>query len=255
MDRPRSLAALEREAERILSLVEDAGVDGIRPVPTCPDWTLEQIPSHLGRVYAMVSTVLQGEPERPPDREKIPRRPEGQSPTEWMRARFEILVSLLRDASEDCRRWNFVTGPSSPVAFWWRRQLHETLIHRVDAELAAGQPVTPVDPEIAVDGIGDFFVMTRLRRVEGDEIASGEGMSIHLHPTDAGSDAEWTIDGASGAYAQAHLKADVALQGPAWALDRWCWRRFPLDPQAAEREGGLVLFGDRQAAEEWRPTL
>ena len=36
-----------------------------------------------------------------------------------------------------CECWTFLPAPS-PLAMWARRQAHETAIHRVDAELAAG---------------------------------------------------------------------------------------------------------------------
>lgn len=37
----------------------------------------------------------------------------------------------------DC--WTFLDAPS-PLAFWARRQAHETAIHRADAQLAADGP-------------------------------------------------------------------------------------------------------------------
>jgi uncharacterized protein (TIGR03083 family) len=258
MDRMLALSVLEIEAERILTLVSEvtgvsAGINANNAVPTCPGWTLEQIPNHLGRVYAMVATVLQGDSMSPPNRDKIPLRPEGQSPNDWMRQRLHILIPLLRDVPEDTRRWNFATGPGSPVGFWWRRQAHETLIHRVDAELAAGATVTTADPEVAADGVGDFLTITGLREVGRDEIRLGQAMTVHLHATDAGPEAEWTIETANGNYARSHLKADVALRGPAWSLDRWCWRRTTTaDEVNAEL---LETFGDVRAADEWRPKI
>ncbi len=36
------------------------------------------------------------------------------------------------------------------------RMAHETVVHRVDAELAAGE-VTPVDPELAADGVDEVL--------------------------------------------------------------------------------------------------
>ena len=32
-------------------------------------------------------------------------------------------------------------------------QTHEATMHRVDAELAAGLPIGPINPEVAADGI------------------------------------------------------------------------------------------------------
>ena len=245
------MSVIEREAARIITLSEAAGLgEPDQPVPSCPGWTLQDVPAHVGRVYAMVATVLQGDPRDPPDREQIPSRPDGQLSADWMRERLAILLPMLRDVPEDSQCWNFAEGPSSPVAFWWRRQAHETLIHRVDVELAAGEPVTAAEPEVAADGIGDFLTVTGFKPVDWDEIRLGEGMTVHLHATDA--DAEWTIDTANHTYAVAHLKADVALRGEVWALDRWCWRRDGLSAREADL---LESFGDRQAADDWRPAI
>ena len=258
MDRTLALGVLEIEAERVVALVSgatsvSAGTDADDAVPTCPGWTLEQIPNHLGRVYAMVATVLQGDPMSRPERDSIPSRPEGQPPLDWMQERLHILIPLLREIPEDARCWNFATGPASPVSFWWRRQAHETLIHRVDAELAAGTPVTAADPDVAADGVGDFLAVARFREVAADDIRLGQGMTVHLHATDAGPGAEWTIDAANNTYARSHLKADVALRGPAWSLDRWCWRRD--SPAGDVGAAGLETFGDVHAADDWRPRI
>ena len=47
------------------------------------------------------------------------------------------LVAALAAAPDDLECWTFLPAPS-PRAMWARRQAHETAIHRVDAELAAG---------------------------------------------------------------------------------------------------------------------
>jgi uncharacterized protein (TIGR03083 family) len=254
MHREAALEVLEREAGRVLEIAGDAGADMGWPVPTCPGWTFGQLVEHVGRVYAMVATAVTGDPDRPVERATIPRRPDAQAPAEWFGERLGILLPLLREVPETARAWNFVDGPGSPVSFWWRRQAHETLIHRVDAELAAGAAVGEVAPAVAADGLGDFLTLAGLRLVEWDELELGAGPTIHLHADDAGAGAgavaaEWTIDVERRTYSVAHLKADVAVRGPAWALDRWCWRR-----DVAADAGVLEIFGDRAAAEAWRPA-
>jgi hypothetical protein len=65
-------------------------------------------------------------------------------------------------------------GGSETVAFWIRRIAHETAVHRVDAELALGQPITPIPAERAVDGIEEMlqvFLEYQTRAWPGDYAA------------------------------------------------------------------------------------
>lgn len=285
MEREVGIEIVQREATRIIDLIEDAGDDAAHMrLPSCPDWTLPDLADHLGRVYAMVDAALATGSNAALEPSSIPRRPDGQAPAEWLAERLGILLDALGSVREDARCWNFVDGPGGPVAFWWRRQAHETLIHRVDAEQASGAGVTPADPELAADGIGDFLEISGLREVAWDEVELGRGLSIHLHATDEPG-AEWTVDTERRTYALAHLKADVALRGPSFALDLWCWRRGkapePGTPPQGEATGveatgveatgveaaraeavgppplasDLEAFGDVAAAEEWLPAL
>lgn len=43
-------------------------------------------------------------------------------------------------------------GPDQSVGFWIRRMAHETAIHRIDAEIAAGITATPVPDDVV--GVG-----------------------------------------------------------------------------------------------------
>jgi uncharacterized protein (TIGR03083 family) len=47
-------------------------------------------------------------------------------------------------------------APDETVGFWIRQMAHETVIHRIDAELGTGQPVAPVPAELALDGIDEL---------------------------------------------------------------------------------------------------
>ncbi len=227
-------------------------------LPTCPGWSFDDLLNHLGRVYAMVATALGDPAGNPPNRDLIPRRAAGQEPADWMRKRLELLMPMLREIPFDAVRWNFVGGPRSPVAFWWRRQAHETLIHRVDAELGARTPVGQSAREVAADGIAEFLFVSGFREVPDDDLDLGRGMTIHLHATDM-PEAEWTIDTSAVSYARSHVKADITIRGPAWSLNRWVWRRGSAAPESdvatALRLPELEVFGNIRAAEEWRPPF
>lgn len=256
MDRSAALSMIEREVGRIAELAADPGVDRAAVVPTCPGWTLDHLLDHLGRVYAMVATVLGDDGGKAPDRQLIPRRPEGQDPLDWMRERLDLVLPALGEVPGEALRWNFVGGPQSPVSFWWRRQAHETLIHRVDAELAARAEVGAVAPEVAADGVAEHLLVCGLSEAPGDELAGGPLPTVHLHATDV-PEGEWTIDAPGRRFARAHVRAAAALRAHAWSLHRWAWGRGSAVPGGAE--AGLFLadaeaFGDIGGAEQSRPT-
>lgn len=257
MEREVAIDALQGEHSLMTSILEDVDVPLTAAVPTCPGWGLERLSDHLAAVYTWAAAIIAaGEGAGPPDRRQLPRRPPDQPVVDWLRERFAVLITELSVVPADALRWNFLAAGDTPVSFWWRRQLHETLIHRVDVELAAGRPVSAADSGLAADGVAEYLDMASYTPVEWSEIDLGGGMTIHLHATDAGPDAEWTVDTANRTYAEAHLKADVAVRGPAWALDRWCWQRASLEgPTSLVATEDVEAFGDAHAADSWRESL
>ena len=70
--------------------------------------------------------------------------------------------------------------------------LHETTVHRADAELALGVADPVIDPVVAADGIDEFlFNLPSARRPYPHLASLPTGASLHLHATDA--DGEWLI--------------------------------------------------------------
>src|SRR5439155_3667823 len=129
--------------------------------------------------------------------------------------------------------------------FWPRRMAHETAIHRVDGELAAGRTVatlTAIDPEVAADGIDEFLDLMLPADVTFD--AAG---TIHVHATD--TPGEWLIrvgpDGVT--VTKEHAKGDVAVRGPAQDLLLLLWNRRGPD--------GLEVFGDQSLLDAWRDRV
>lgn len=222
-----------------------AGDDLSAPVPTCPDWTVRDLARHLGQVHRRVVATIETGAER-----MIPRDaaiPDGEPPA----TRDEVATWLLRgasalattlDAADPGREVGGFVGPVT-IGFWSRRQLHETLVHRLDAELAVGfEPLADVAPEVAVDAVAEWYDLLTAyrsgsRRVRGDA-------SIHLHATDA-PDGEWlirrTAEGVT--VTREHVKADVAVRGRAVDLLAVITGRRGLE--------GVEVFGDPAVAEDW----
>ena len=103
----------------------------------------------------------------------------------------------MADAAEQAR----AAGTRSMVGFTYRRQAHEALIHRLDAEQTSGA-VTPLDPVLAADGVlecldvqfggtppwGEFHPLPHHVRVDctdtGDQVWVQIGRFVGTSPTD-----------------------------------------------------------------------
>lgn len=252
MDRDLAMREIEAQAGRFLELATATGADLSVPVPACPGWDFGRLVLHLGDVYNWAGTIVEGRlQESPAD---LPRRPKGINPPDWTADRLPRLLAALGDCPDDALMWNFGPERPSPVAFWCRRQLHETAIHRADAEVVAGVPVSPLKPDLAADNVTEVFTIFGLTDVTDVETGSPapasshatHPASVHLHATDVAG-AEWTFDTAGRTLTRRHAKGDVAIRGTAWALARWSWGR-PVD-------GEIEVFGDLAAAEAWRSTV
>lgn len=218
------------------------------PVPTCPEWTLDQLMRHVGRgdrwctqivssgEFVDPRTVSDGKP--PPDRD-------GQ--IAWLREGPGALLDSVARTGADTQVWTFL-GPR-PAHWWIRRRLHETAVHRADAALALDVDFD-IAPAVAADGVGEYLerVVARTGAPEVEQ-PLGEGQSLHLHATDPGLGAagEWTIRGLADGLGveHDHGKATAALRGRARDLLLAIVRRGDAS------QLGLEMFGDHEVWDTW----
>ena len=248
----RYLTAVQADARRFADVV--ATSDPAARVPSCPDWDLTELCRHTGLVHRWVTQVV-----RTRARERIgfdglpdatlPDTPAGRS--EWLLRGAADVVERLRDSGTDTEVWGWAS--EQHTGWWGRRMAHETLVHRIDAELAAGRPST-VEPELAADAIDELLHNAgapAARAYPRRDRLRGEGGTLHLHCTDA--QGEWllrrTPDGF--AYDRAHAKGDAALRGPAAQLMRLLLKRLPAGPAA----GGVEVHGDASVVDLWLDGL
>ena len=71
------------------------------------------------------------------------------------RAYAELVQEFSQRNPEDASETFY--EPDQSVGFWVRRMGLETVIHRIDAELAVGAPVAPIGDDLAVDGIDELL--------------------------------------------------------------------------------------------------
>jgi uncharacterized protein (TIGR03083 family) len=249
----RCYAEIEASAETLAGLVD--GADLTVPVPTCPDWTLRQLATHVGRAHRWAAEIASTR-----SAEFIPFRqvPDGRFPDDpaqhapWLRAGAARLIEAVREAGDD-PVW--VLGRLRPARFWARRMAHETAVHRADAEIAAGRQVS-FEPDIAADAIDEWlgFMSGLGSDGDGDPRASAlpDGAVLHVHATDEGLDGagEWLVrrEGSQVTVQPGHGKGDVALRGPAARLLLVLLRRVPPDDPQVQVLGDPALLAGWLAA-------
>jgi uncharacterized protein (TIGR03083 family) len=121
-------------------------------VPTCPDWNLADLAGHVAEVYLHKAECIRLDAF--PD----PWPPETSNP-DPVAALDETYAALLAQFAAHSPADHAATWyePDQTVGFWIRRMAQETVIHRVDAELAAGSPPSPIRADLAVDGIDEVL--------------------------------------------------------------------------------------------------
>lgn len=239
-------AELVAEARRFADAVH--GADPGQRVPTCPEWTLGQLTQHLGRGHRWAAAIVEHRSAEPVPMDEVDDAAPPDDPGErsaWLLSGAERLAGAVRDAGPGTPVWTW--SHDRTAGFWLRRMAHESLLHRVDAELAVGRPVG-VAPDMAADSVSDLlWTFTDVPSIVPD--LRGEGETLHIHATDdgLGEAGEWLVhrtpDGVT--WEQAHRKGDVAVRGRAADLMLVLWRRATPDP------GRVEVLGDERVLTHW----
>ncbi|NNH08948.1 maleylpyruvate isomerase N-terminal domain-containing protein [Cellulomonas fimi] len=242
-------------------------------VPACPDWSAGDLAHHLGEVQGFWAQVvaLAGpdavvdlggdppagvvEPPRPPEEELVG----------GLRGASATLLDALaaHGPSERCWSWSAHGGD---VAWVLRRQAHEVLVHRVDAEQVAGVPVTPPDVAVAADGVDEMLAVMMSGLPDWASFTPDPAARVRVVARDAGR--SWlvalgrftgtsprtgaTYDLDAGELVARDLPAVEAgaaatVTGTAWDLDRWLWGRGTLEV--------LEVDGDAAVVDRFRAVL
>jgi uncharacterized protein (TIGR03083 family) len=238
-------AAIRTDAARLASAARAAGPDAA--VPTCPNWQVRDLVQHTSGVHRWATSIVATPrteawnvdlPEVvgswPPDDELVP----------WFLDGADRLATALQTADPALQCWTFLKA-TSPLAMWARRQAHETAIHRVDGESAAGASGTPFEPAFAADGVDELLTCFITRR--SSKLRADPPRTLRVTVTD--SDGDWdviagpdrvvTLPGGTG-------PADATVRGEASDVYQALWNRpltAPLD--VAGDPALLGLFQDK----------
>jgi uncharacterized protein (TIGR03083 family) len=244
-------AELQAETAKFAAAVYDA--DPAHPVPTCPAWTLAQLTAHVGFGHRWAAVIVERRATEPvphdqADDLQVPEDAEERS--RWLLDGARRLADAVRDAGPRTAVWTWADDQTA--GFWLRRITHDTLVHRLDAELAVGRKVA-LAPEMAADSVSDlldmFSILPRIDDFPALAQLRGSGQTLHFHATDEGlgRNGEWLVRRTpSGvAWEHRHASGDVTLRGPALDLLLVLSRRAPLASSRAE------VIGDAHLLAHW----
>jgi uncharacterized protein (TIGR03083 family) len=210
------------QGARVAAVARQARMDG--PVPHMRKWKLSDVVAHLGGVHRWAAGIVAARDWTGSGHRRG--RASGDELISWFDDGLAQLVSVLGGADFSATCPNFSPGTTRTVAFWARRQAHETTVHRWDAEACAGD-ISPIDPMLATDGIDEMLMV--FRRVTGGQPLDAP---VGLVTTDTG--ASWRVspavkpgrveiefcDGPTGETA-------ATVAAPAEALLLALWGRLP----------------------------
>ena len=235
------IAALRHDGALMAKAASAVAPDA--PIPTCPDWCMRDLVLHQGQVHRWATANVAHPSDAPADAAAVMGpAPDDATLVEWFGDGCQALIDALEQADPDVQCWTFMAAPS-PLAFWARRQCHETGIHRADAESASG-PFSPFAPDVAADGIDELLTSFITR--PGGRLTSETPRTLLARTTDTGD--RWLVRVTDKVETErADGAADCTISGPASDLHLFLWNRGAADT--------LTVDGDRSLLDLWSGSV
>ncbi|MBA2716703.1 MAG: maleylpyruvate isomerase family mycothiol-dependent enzyme [Propionibacteriales bacterium] len=216
-------------------------------VPTCPDWNADNLLWHLAEVQWFWGTIVRErlteasraeelKPDRPGDRAGL---------MAFYEQASRDLGEILAATSPETEVWTW--APDHSVGFIRRRQAHEALIHRIDAELTADAR-TPMDPPLSSDGVDEAlrvmyggvppwgaFTPDNAKTLRFQATDTGDSWFVSLGRftgTNPDNDKSYDEPDIHAADTDSGREAAATVAGSAADLDCWLWRRPTVEPLA-----------------------
>ncbi|HEY6424890.1 MAG TPA: maleylpyruvate isomerase family mycothiol-dependent enzyme [Pseudonocardiaceae bacterium] len=237
IDYGRMLDVIGIEGELMLGTAATALPDALdAEVPGCPDLTLGETLRHMGSVHRVTELWVR-DGHRPDQWQQSP--PDGDL-IGFVRTGLRGLLTELRrhDPADPCDTW----WPADRThGFWRRRMTHETTVHRVDVQAAAGGPVSPIDAEVALDGIDELLFLWFGHRLGELRMSSPQQGAVAL----SAGDRRWLAVFERGGSTARRVEeadarsADAMVSGPPREVYLWSWGRLP--------DQSVQITGDQEA--------
>jgi uncharacterized protein (TIGR03083 family) len=229
------------------------------PVPSCPGWTADDLLWHLGWVQQWWSVIVRDDLTGPEARQRVGERP----------ASRPGLLLFFAQASASLQQVLATAVPSSPawtwsddqtVGFIQRKQVHEALIHRVDAELTANSR-TPLDPQLSADGVDEVLRVMYSAMPGWATFTPEQGRTLRIRADDTGDSWLLTMGRFTGTDPEDQVSYDepdfdvarrdseqptsALITGSAADLDCWLWHRPPVG--SIHKSGNENVLADFEA--------
>jgi uncharacterized protein (TIGR03083 family) len=231
------LDALPIESKRLADAARKAGLEA--SVPTCPGWDVAKLLVHVGVVHRWVATMVSGGLTERFDHRLVERAPDGEERITWFERGSAELVTALDEAGVGRPVWTL--AGLGHTQYWYRRMVQETLMHRLDAGLAAGVR-EDTDPSLAADGIDEYWTDWIARELRQRPIDALHG-TLSFRASDV--DATWTVSLARDGVGLLGpgSPAEVRVTGPSFELLSFLWNRGQLSKS--------TVVGDRELIDNW----
>jgi uncharacterized protein (TIGR03083 family) len=224
-------------------LREVAARDLAAPVPSCPGWTVTDLVRHTAEAY-LHKTECMRLGTRPADW-----APDlgAEEPLALFDRAYAALTAEFTARPPGSPAWTWY-APEQTVGFWVRRMAQETVIHRVDAELAAGENLAPIPDDLAVDGVDEVLEVflgyaSRTWPEDFGDLLDGCDGRTALRVTTEGRSwlARLAKDGIVIAEPDSpSASAAAAVSGPPGPVLRWLWRRAGDEVVSLDGDPALV---------------
>jgi uncharacterized protein (TIGR03083 family) len=252
------VAHLTADSERFAAVI--AGLPPEAAVPSCPDWTADDLLWHLAEVQWFWGTIVREKVTGADAQQHKPQRPDGRAELAGFYDRSSRgLREILAATPAQSPAWTW--SDDQTAGFIRRRQAHEALIHRVDAELAAGDR-TGMDAQLSADGVDEVLRVMYGPLPSWGIFTPGDAQPLRLRATDTADSWLITLGRFTGtdpgdektydepailtASQDQGLPAAATVSGGAADLDLWLWHRSA--GAELERSGDLEMLSRFESA-------
>ncbi len=199
------------------------------PVPSCDDWSVGDLADHLAGVHHWAAAMARDEDEEP-----LPVPLDLVAAYDAQAAELRETLSALGPEATGRILNGLTEDGRGPVSFWFRRQVHETLVHLWDIRAALGLSAPEATPELWADTVDEVLTVMYPRQIA---LKRTRKVVTRIELTATDIDQTWAI-GAPNAVQK------VSVTGSARDLALLLWGR--TTPRSAD----LTVTGDEAALEE-----